>query len=186
MWRPGLDHLWAAYLDHGCSTVKNGAKSYIHTVLEIISYIVLFLNMCCCCKVVCSHGMLRLSIWGLRLHGNCWSVCSTELKPSGWIMGGQNCWGQYKWNSMLKQECREGYLSFLDESSICNPWDGMEGVCKDVINVHDLMGWEFSLLTQWMPDSEWGSPFGWGISLMLRSLWPVSQQSLWLKTWSLY
>ena len=28
IWRLVLDHLWAAYLDHGCSTVKNGAKKF--------------------------------------------------------------------------------------------------------------------------------------------------------------
>ena len=27
---------------------------------------------------------------------------------------------------------------------------GMEDVCRVVIDVHDLMGWEFSLMTQWM------------------------------------
>ena len=41
---------------------------------------------------------------------------------------------------MLEQECREGYLSFLDEQSICNSQHGMEGVRRVVVVEHDLMG----------------------------------------------
>ena len=38
------------------------------------------------------------------------------------------------------------YLSFLVKEDICNPWGGMEGMCRVVVTVHDPMGLEFSLL----------------------------------------
>ena len=40
------------------------------------------------------------------------------------------------------------YLSFMVKESICNPWGGMEDVCRVVITVHDPVGLEFSLLNQ--------------------------------------
>ena len=38
------------------------------------------------------------------------------------------------------------YLSFLVKEGICNPWGGMEGMCRVVVTVHDPMSLEFSLL----------------------------------------
>ena len=42
----------------------------------------------------------------------------------------------------------DGYLSFLVKKNICNPWGGMEDVCRVVITMHDPMVLEFSLSTQ--------------------------------------
>ena len=43
------------------------------------------------------------------------------------------------------------YLSFLVKKSTCNPWGGMEGVCRVVITMYDPMSCEFSLSTKWIP-----------------------------------
>ena len=72
--------------------------------------------------------------------GNCWLVCNIKIRKSGWVKGGQNCWGMYERNSIIKQEYREGYFSFMDEYSICNPQGGMEEVCRVVIDAHDPVG----------------------------------------------
>ena len=53
----------------------------------------------------------------------------------------------------------------------------MEGVCRVVITVHNLMGLEFSLLTQWMPGFE-GKPSGVGLfshtKATMTCAWPVT------------
>ena len=53
-------------------------------------------------------------------------------------------------NEKLSYNRRRGewYLSFLAKESICNPWGGMEDVCRVVVTVHDPMGLEFSQLNQ--------------------------------------
>ena len=53
-------------------------------------------------------------------------------------------------NGLFDPEGREGYLSFLVKESWCIPRGGMEGVCRLVITVQNLMGWEFSLSTKWI------------------------------------
>ena len=42
-------------------------------------------------------------------------------------------------------------MSFLVIESICNPWGGMEGVCRMVVTMYDPMSCEFSLSTKFMP-----------------------------------
>ena len=64
----GLGSIVSSLLDHGCSTVKTVPEiSFI-----LCTYIVLFPNMCCRCRLACSHGMSRLSIQELMLWGNYW------------------------------------------------------------------------------------------------------------------
>ena len=35
------------------------------------------------------------------------------------------------------RRCSERYLSFLARESMCNPWGGMEDLCRVVIAMHD-------------------------------------------------
>ena len=37
------------------------------------------------------------------------------------------------------------------EGEHMNPWGGMEGVCRVVITMYDLLSCEFILSTEWMP-----------------------------------
>ena len=39
----------------------------------------------------------------------------------------------------------------LVKKSICNPWGGMEDVCRVVVTMYDPMSCEFSLPTKWIP-----------------------------------
>ena len=115
IWRPGSDHLWAAYLDHDGSTVKMVPKvsSIAHAKS---SYILFYFPTCPVVVGLCAV----MACWGMAFEDWCsraiaGQLCSIQFRKSRLIIGGQYCLDRYEWNSMLEQECREGYLSFLNE-----------------------------------------------------------------------
>ena len=157
----GLDHLWAACLDHYCDTVKMEIKFYLYCTQK--SFHILFYFPICVVVV------------GLCVVTACWGSASDDWHSgfNGWndkICWWQqhivvSCWDHRKecllsrWGKVQKKQYGKtcglrGVPLLPGEGSTCFPWGEMKDICRGVVDAHDPMGWEFSLLTHWMPSSK--------------------------------
>ena len=155
------------------------------------------------CRVVYSHGMLRLSTQGLMHLGTVGMFgcvggsstatwCNTELTGmSMYSVGGRTMWQLWLENwfgLVLVGRVETGTCLSLVTRVHATPLGGMTGVCKVVIgcaqpnkvricntypNGYRFTEWRWLLLE-------------WSCLPLLRSQWPIGCQSLWLKTGTFY
>ena len=140
-----------------------------------------------CCKVKYAHGVPRLGMQGLILQGNCWSDFNWLRSQDGkwkvrfvWI--GMVVYGKWFWSGLLQEKLR---------SSTCPSWQRWVNACPGV-GWRGYVGWLLVAHSSMVENNQcwpkWGlvhwvevALLEWGCSSMLRSLWPVDGQSLWLK-----